>query len=233
MIRKLTFCTMILVALVSGCARLQVTQPMLPPEPANPVKPVRNQSNHLGHRDQLNTQLLQSGDIIFRNGNNPIGQVVATLDQQPTFYHVGMVKIIDRQPFIIHASPASNDQGNPTQNMVIIESIEQFLGRDNASFFMVYRLRTSQPAIPALAASAAYNYAQAKIPFDPKFSLDTDDQLYCTELIWKAYGQAGIDLIDGNFDRLALPPISGTYIFPGSLLASQHLYKVYGTNFKL
>ncbi|MBZ8180864.1 YiiX/YebB-like N1pC/P60 family cysteine hydrolase [Oscillatoria salina] len=168
-------------------------------------------------------QLFQTGDIIFRGGNSLLSQAVTSADAGSPFSHVGLVKIIGDRPFVIHASTGETfDDGT-----VKIDSLEAFLAKDNASVVAIYRLQVSEATISQLAAEIATSYAQENLAFDAEFDLTTPDKLYCTELIWRAYLTAGIDLTDGKFDKLQLPMRQGEYLLPSRLLSSQYLKQVY------
>ncbi|MEC4986600.1 MAG: YiiX/YebB-like N1pC/P60 family cysteine hydrolase [Oscillatoria sp. PMC 1068.18] len=171
----------------------------------------------------LDYQFFQTGDIIFRGGNSLLSQAVISADAGSPFSHVGLVKIIGDRPFVIHASTGDTfDDGT-----VKIDSLEAFLAKDNASVVAIYRLQVSEATISKLAAEIATSYAQEKLAFDAEFDLTTPDKLYCTELVWRAYLTAGIDLTDGKFDNLQLPMRQGEYLLPSRLLSSQHLKQVY------
>ena len=43
------------------------------------------------------------------------------------------------------------------------------------------------------------------VRFDKAFNLQSDRTLYCTELVYKAYLGAGVDIINGEFDVIDLP----------------------------
>jgi hypothetical protein len=64
-------------------------------------------------------------------------------------------------------------------------------------------------------------------PFDARLDMTDARALYCTELVWLSYKQAGIDLLGGHFDDLNLPLVGhGYYILPSSLVNSHWLYQV-------
>ena len=78
----------------------------------------------------------------------------------------------------------------------------------------------------SLAASAACAYAREALSFDAGFDLDSEDRLYCTELVWRAYLQAGIDLVDSVFVRLETPFGRGSFLTLSSLLKSRYLREI-------
>lgn len=84
-------------------------------------------------------------------------------------------------------------------------------------------------AIAKSAAKVAKNYAKKATPFDSGFDLATADRVYCTELIWRAYLDAGVDLSDQGLESFDFP-FSGQYLTPDSLSQSANLEPVYQFN---
>ena len=107
-----------------------------------------------------------------------------------------------------------------------------FLGTDRASSAAVYRVRATERAYTSLAVAQATTFAFNKVPFDAAFDLKTPDTLYCTELVWRAYKDVGLDLVDGKFEMLSTPFGKGEYLLPGTLLQSAHLQSVWSSDTK-
>jgi hypothetical protein len=172
----------------------------------------------------FNYSRLQSGDLIFRRGEGVLSQMLFSADKNSTFSHVGIIKLVNNRPLVIHAST-----GEPlgTDAIVRMDSLETFLKRDKTSAIAIYRLKEGSLKTSEKVANIAQKYADQKLAFDSDFDLKTPDRLYCTELVWKAYQEAGIDLVDGKFDQLNIPFKQGFYLLPSRLLASQYLKKVY------
>lgn len=173
-----------------------------------------------------NPALLADGDIIFRKGRSLVSEAVLTSDGQSPYSHVGIIKIINDNVMVIHAVP-SESPGE--KDLVKIDALPLFLSYDRASMAAIYRLDQIDKDAQACAIKAsniALSYAEQQIPFDNDFDLNTKDSLYCTEMVWRAYQGAGIDLVDGKFDNLAIPMSKGAYILPSSLLKSHWVKKI-------
>jgi MoaA/NifB/PqqE/SkfB family radical SAM enzyme len=69
----------------------------------------------------------------------------------------------------------------------------------------------------------ALRYARERRLFDGDFRLETPGRLYCSELVWRAFREAGIDLVEGRFSRLELPLRRGDFILPSAFTTSPHL----------
>lgn len=175
------------------------------------------------YSETIDYSLFHSGDLIFRRGNGILSQTVLHRDRTSEFSHVGIIKIINNRPYVIHASP-----GKPlgTNAIVKLETIDDFL-RDASVLAAVYRLNQNHVSLGNNASSLAHEYSVRKVPFDTQFSLKSLDKFYCTELVWQAYLQSGIDLVAQNFSTLSFPFNKEPYILPSDLLSSKHIYQVH------
>lgn len=186
---------------------------------------MRDSSDHPAPPENLANLLemeqLQAGDLIFRKGISLVSRLVQVADGQTVYTHVGIVVDSEGGKRVVHAVPAEAPDG---MDKVKMESLQDFLQPDRAIELGIYRLREPQHCREASAAAQwAYNMAQKSIPFDKGFDLQDTARLYCTELIWKAYLQAGIDLCDGEFDRLPLSFKHQDCILPGRICSSIYL----------
>lgn len=141
-----------------------------------------------------------------------------------SFSHVGLVQVVKSRPYVIHAST-----GKPfgINAQVKIDTLETFLTKEYTTAVALYRLRERYRSITKQAILVARGYALKKLPFDQEFDLETEDSLYCTELVWRAYLQGGIDLVEGEFTQLNLPLAQGNYLLPSDLLHSRYTEKIY------
>ena len=172
--------------------------------------------------DTLNLENVQSGDLIFRAGNGVAGGFLESTDPETKYSHVGLVVIQQESPFVIHASLTGDSNGGK----VMLDSLETFLARDQATAVAVYRPRDEETIESAIA--IAKNYVEEEIPFDSGFDLSDSERLYCTELVWRAYQEAGLDLVEAEFDTISNPFLShDEYILPSSLIKSNQLKYIY------
>jgi uncharacterized protein YycO len=173
----------------------------------------------------INGESLRSGDIIFRRGPSVESQAVMTMDGGSTFSHVGIVSKENGATFIVHVV-----SGEGAPDVTRIEPIEDYLRSDRALAASAFRVVTDRPSQTVTAVQFASEYAKRRVPFDNNFDLTSDDALYCTELVWRAYEKAGIDLVDGHFEGSSTSLIRGSVLWPSSLLRSQHLVSVWNWN---
>ncbi len=147
--------------------------------------------------------------------------MVLVADRDSYYSHVGIISIEDGDSLVVHVAPNEDEE---ISGLVQIEALGRFSRVSNASAIRV--MRVSDPIVALRASSIAKTYYQEGITFDDDFSLDSDSSMYCTELVWKAYKQAGIDLIDGAFARVSIITEESDYILPSTLLRSNHLTEV-------
>ncbi len=162
----------------------------------------------------------QTGDLVFRRGSSLLSRAVLSADGAIPYSHVGVVNRENDKIRVIHVEPGDRPG---RLNTVAIDSLADFLAPGKASAAAVYRLRSDVADRAPAAVLAASGYAARRVPFDDAFDLATDDTLYCTELVWRSYRMAGLDLVDGRFDHLDMPIGKDIYILPSSLAGSRYL----------
>lgn len=168
--------------------------------------------------------LLADGDLIFRRGVSFESNVIMTLDGYAPFSHVGIIKKQGGEFRVIHVV---TDEPKGSPDVTRIESLDVFLGAERASAAAVYRVRLSEQHFVSDASQLAAEYAAARVPFDSNFDLSSADALYCTELVWRVFRDAGLDLTDNKRDTIRTPLGRGQYLLPGTLLESSHLQLVW------
>lgn len=176
----------------------------------------------------LDLRSLQPGDVIFRRGRDAVSAVVLAADGASRFSHVGIIVPIGRLPAVVHALP---DDAEHPEGRVRIEPVGTFIAPENASELAVYRLhhgsretsRETSGETAGRAARHALRYVREQRRFDNDFRLETPGELYCTELVWRAFREAGTDLLDGRLARLRLPLRSGDFVLPSSMTESPRL----------
>ena len=135
----------------------------------------------------------QDGDLIFRKGTGFFSDLFTKAGDSATPYsHVGIAYVDNGQVFVIHTE-ANELTGKGSAK---IDKIEEFLGRENSLYAAVYRLKDNSQTYGKMAVEAAIGYAKQKIPFDINFDLTTENELYCTELVYLAYKNAGLNITD-------------------------------------
>lgn len=132
--------------------------------------------------DELQPASLREGDIVF--SGSPTGQGGAIMAATGSRYtHCGIVYLKDGRPMVLEAVQP-----------VGVVSLADFKARAKPGTFMARRLKTA--VAPANYQQArAWAEAQIGIPYDTRFLWD-DGKLYCSELVWKIYQRAGVELCE-------------------------------------
>lgn len=134
----------------------------------------------------VNFKNLQNGDLILRCGKSTESYLVHLADDNSEFTHIGIIVIEKEHPYVIHAVPNKN-------NTLKKESVHNFLNQKKASSFAIYRTNYNAKLLSNVVNEAQIFYFK-KYTFDNDYDLNTDTKLYCTELIQKAFKNAGINL---------------------------------------
>lgn len=122
---------------------------------------------------------LKTGDLVFRRGNDFASQTFANMNlEDRRFSHVGLVSFENEKPYIFHAIGGSF---NPDQK-IKKEPLEVFAAPDQNRSFGVYRGENAVPALLSAMLDSLYN---SGVPFDLMFDLESDDRLYCSEMVYK------------------------------------------------
>jgi len=149
----------------------------------------------------------REGDVVLVRGRTFRSAVMHLVESDLHSYtHVAIVRFVNDTCTAIHA--------DPSRHLVVQESCESFVSPARVSAAAIYRLvAPDDRSLAAHAAVAAQGYHDASVRFDDRFDLTTANTLYCTELVWRAYLAAGVDLTDSSF-------AGRKYLFPSDLVKS-------------
>ena len=155
---------------------------------------------------------VQPGDLIFREGTEPVSDAVMAVDGGQ-FSHVGMLVGEPGNWQVLHATP-SEVPGRP--DGVVLDTLGFFIDAKRAKRYAIYHVDADSTRH-----ARATQVAQAML--GKPFRVADESGTYCTVLVWEAWQRAGIDL-DVSFTRLNLPLLNGEYLLPSSLMASKKLH---------
>lgn len=175
----------------------------------------------------IDSELLQDGDLIFRKGRSLVSRIVLIADGNSPYSHIGIVKKSNGSVFVIHSVPAEEEF---EKDKIKIEPVELFCRVDRCSEVAVYRISSADKNSLAPAIEYALTALKKHLPFDGNFDLTTDESLYCTELVWKAFLKSGIDLVGKEFDSVSLPFGPAKCILPGRILNNPRLKQIVTSN---
>jgi hypothetical protein len=171
----------------------------------------------------LDPDRLRTGDLIFRRGRSRESLVVTLLDDGSPFSHVGLIEKTGDTVRVIHVLPGTPERGG---SGVRREPLSDFAAPGVASAVAVYRARPAYRHHAARAVRAAASYLARGLAFDDAFDAGSAEKLYCTELVWRAYGETGLDLIDGRLQPAGSHLAPGSYVLLSALMESPYLTEV-------
>jgi hypothetical protein len=146
-----------------------------------------------------NPYALQAGDIVFCGNAGPQADAIREATDSP-FTHCGILFLQQGRLMVLEAvQPVS------------VSTLERFIARGSPGTFHAKRLKT---ALTREAFDRASQWAATLTgrDYDPMFRWD-DEKLYCSELVWKVYQHAGVELCprrhfrDYHLDRPAVTKI--------------------------
>lgn len=175
----------------------------------------------------IDYDLLHEGDVIFRKGRSMESYAVYLLDPAQKFSHTGMIVFRNGNPCVVHVVPGKKDLHGDT---VRLEDVNAFISGEKASSFAVYRPLLSE-ADRHRAAEAALRYYRSGVIFDHDYDLATEERLYCTELVYKAFKSAGLRFNDMELSTVDLGVIRRDILLPGDLLKNASFQIIINNSF--
>jgi len=124
---------------------------------------------------------LHTGDIVFRQGKGLISEMFRKSSVKHQQYsHAGIIQITEKGVFVSHMI----DDAETKKSNLKTESIEEFCNSNEVKSYAVYRYGFLSGK-ENMVETYFNNLAIKNVEFDEEFNLDTDNKLYCTELIYK------------------------------------------------
>ena len=119
------------------------------------------------------------GDLIFQTSQSrQSAAILAATDSNYT--HMGIVHLRDGEPYVIEAYRTVEET-----------PLADWIARGEGDRYSLYRVQHLSPGQATTAIDAALSYLGQ--PYDPFFR-DSDDAIYCSELVRLAFEAAGIEL---------------------------------------
>lgn len=170
-------------------------------------------------------EILADGDLVFRRGTGLLSHVVTSASKDGVYSHIGILKKIGNEWFVIHAVPDEPDfEGD--SDRVKIDSLSRFFMSDRAVRGMIARI-TEDTLAASKAACTAWEMARRGILFDHDYNLADTSRMYCSELVEFAYRKAGICLSEGRRTQIHVPAMGGTYLMPDDIAHNRKLKIIY------
>jgi hypothetical protein len=167
---------------------------------------------------------LKEGDLVFRRGKSLESFAVVVTAGNGGFSHVGVIVLEGGKPFVIHVEPGENAlNSEPVRK----ERLSSFLDAGKASHFAVYRSCLGRRDLDRVIVKARSFYTR-KCRFDNSYDMQTDQTLYCTELVLKAYQQGGlqINMVLKELNEVNILVARRKILMPGAFISSELFYKI-------
>lgn len=130
--------------------------------------------------------VFKDGDLVLRDGQEFSSQLIKQFNRHDqTYSHSGLVFIENGIPVVYHIIPA--EEGN--DDKMKRDSLEKFCNPRKNSGFAIYRYDLSAVEIKLLKTQVLQWY-QEKVRFDSAFDYNTNQRMYCSEMIRKGLDQA-------------------------------------------
>jgi hypothetical protein len=131
--------------------------------------------------------LLQNGCIVLRRGNDIISEMFSLLNKSDkTYSHCGIAFNENNTWYVYHSI---GGEDNPDEKLRK-DTYENFVIPLHNKGFGICCLSSDQQVITNLHEIVDSLYRK-KVPFDMKFDLESNDRLYCAEMVYKSFQKAG------------------------------------------
>lgn len=137
---------------------------------------------------------IQTGDLILRRGKDQVSDFFARLNTRNQKYsHCGLAVQTDSGLFVYHILATVNH----LEGQILSEPIHSFIRPKINAGWAIIRYDFDSTKKAKLVAKIQ-DYTRQKITFDQQFDLQSDDKMYCSEMLYKA-------LLFASKDSLRLP----------------------------
>lgn len=132
----------------------------------------------------------KTGDIVLKNGYGLVSKaIVKLLDERIPISHCGILMKDDKSNsfYIIHSVAKQVSDRDGVQKI----SLKKFINDVNPKDFYLLRYKENEKDFISREAKC---YLSNKTPFDHKYDLYSNEELYCSEFIYKIFfSEKGID----------------------------------------
>lgn len=166
---------------------------------------------------------LQTGDLVVLQGRSFFSDQLRKFNTRDQRYsHCGWLVKEEGQTFVYHLQGDGNRQAQPIQK----EPLDHFISPQESLAFGIYRYQMDSTQ-RWTATSQIKEWQQAGITFDYAFDITTDQQMYCSELIFKAMKSLDLDRLMVNLANVkgkTYIPIDNLYFNPTTTKIFDYAY---------
>jgi len=155
---------------------------------------------------------LNSGDLVFRNGNGLISRLFRNSSlQEKKFGHTGIIVLKNDVPYVAHVQ---QDRPGPA---LIVEPLSTFWKEEICNQGAIYRLKLNKEEKSNLLDVITKNL-ERKIEFDAHFNMEDHTSVYCSEWIRDMIVES---TSDSNYFPLSQAG-DFRYVAPDNLYLNEH-----------
>lgn len=130
--------------------------------------------------------LLQEGDLVLRLNHDPASQFIKYFNRSDKSYsHAGIVLFENGYPYVYHIVNGDENPGEQIKK----DSLLHFCDPRKNFGFGIYRYKIDEGEVKKLKA-LILGWQKQEVQFDYRFDLETDQRMYCSEMIAKALAKA-------------------------------------------
>jgi hypothetical protein len=163
---------------------------------------------------------LQDGDIIVRKSLDPISTIFSSFNVQGSPYsHCGLIFYNEslNKFEVFHITASEND------SKIKQDKLSDFIHPKITNQFAVFRLQSASLEQTKKVHIVIDSLIRNNVQFDEKFDWNTDDKMYCTELVYKTWVISGIQT---NRIRIDTAKKSGKPYLPIENLIDTNICKI-------
>ncbi len=138
------------------------------------------------HLIDSSKQLLNDGDLILRSDDDLESLSIQNLSKKEKIYSHSGIVFKETDSFFVYNAIAGKD--NPTEKLKR-EPYDSFLNPNKKTGFGIFRYNLSATENDHLH-KIYQQYFLSRLPFDKSFNLQSDDSMYCSEIIYKSLRKA-------------------------------------------
>ena len=186
------------------------------------VQRARNAANQ--HAIDSVLHLLHNGDMVMRTGADATSYMLCQMNlHNKTYSHCGLVVIEDGYPYVYHCIGGEDNPGERMRR----DSARVFFNPHSNMGIGVARFDLTPTVIDSVLL-LLHDYHKRGVLFDMDFDLQTDDKIYCAELLYKVIQGA---VHDAHYFRLT-HFFGRTYVGVDDLYESSHAKRVCEIRYK-
>lgn len=167
---------------------------------------------------------LRTGDVVLRKGIGTFSNLLAEVNLRDKSYsHCGIAVVENGYPFIYHAI-GGEDERRPC---IRRDSASRFFSPRTCIGGAIARYSFADSVLGGIKNTIRW-YRSRKPVFDTRFSLQTEDSLYCSEFVYRVIAAATADT--GYIPISSIP--KGRFVGTDDLFLNPHASIVWRVNYK-